>query len=71
MKTRAPLLVLVLAGVAVTIAADSDGHWPQWRGPSASGYTENAHDLPIKWSETENLDKPERYQRENQRVSLT
>ena len=29
--------------------------WPQWRGPAGQGHAEAAHDLPVTWSETENV----------------
>lgn len=35
----------------VTLAAN----WPQWRGPNQNGSTATAHDLPVTWSETENV----------------
>jgi outer membrane protein assembly factor BamB len=50
--------LIVLAGAALTVAyADPEGrnYWPQWRGPMASGYAPSAHDLPVRWSETENI----------------
>src|SRR5260370_41867048 len=28
---------------------------PQWRGPNLNGSTTTAHDLPVTWSETENV----------------
>jgi outer membrane protein assembly factor BamB len=31
------------------------GNWPQWRGPDSNGSTSAARDLPIKWTETENV----------------
>jgi gluconolactonase len=43
-------LVAFVAGVAT--AADP---WPQWRGPAGQGHAEAAHDLPVTWSETENV----------------
>lgn len=51
----------ILASVLLAIAADTVGealgaaYWPQWRGPHASGYTQKARNLPVKWSETENI----------------
>lgn len=55
MKMR--LMLLSLALIAVAVCADStvDTNWPQWRGPLASGYAPKARNLPIKWSETENI----------------
>ena len=45
----AGLLALV---AAVTAAEES---WPQWRGPAGQGHAESARDLPVTWSETENV----------------
>jgi outer membrane protein assembly factor BamB len=45
--------VLALAAFAcVSLRADE---WPAWRGPDGSGHAADAHDLPIMWSETENI----------------
>src|SRR5579859_7071754 len=30
-------------------------NWPQWRGPNLDGSTRTARDLPVSWSETENV----------------
>jgi outer membrane protein assembly factor BamB len=30
-------------------------NWPQWRGPNLNGSTSAAHDLPIRWTQTENV----------------
>lgn len=43
-------LVALVAGVET--AADP---WTQWRGPAGQGHAEAAHDLPVTWSETENV----------------
>ncbi len=32
-----------------------DKAWAQWRGPRATGWAPKAHDLPVTWSETENV----------------
>lgn len=29
--------------------------WPQWRGPQGQGHASTTHDLPISWSESENI----------------
>ncbi|MEI6240919.1 MAG: PQQ-binding-like beta-propeller repeat protein [Planctomycetia bacterium] len=29
--------------------------WPQWRGPGGQGHAAATHDLPVTWSETENV----------------
>lgn len=30
-------------------------NWPQWRGPNSDGSTRTAHDLPVNWSQTQNV----------------
>src|SRR5689334_15867053 len=30
-------------------------NWPQWRGPNSNGSTATVHDLPVTWSETDNV----------------
>jgi len=30
-------------------------NWPQWRGPNSNGSTGTAHDLPVTWSESQNV----------------
>jgi hypothetical protein len=49
MKTRIALVSsLLLAG---TLSAN----WPQWRGPESNGTAPAARDLPVNWSQTENV----------------
>lgn len=52
MMTRALLLILLGAFCGHAVAAE---HWPQFRGPSASGVSTNPQ-LPDKWSATENVE---------------
>ena len=47
------LIVLYLL-LLPALAGDSDGFWPQWRGPQATGVAPSANP-PIRWSETENI----------------
>lgn len=51
-------LMLLVAAVMVSSGqpsfASGDGHWPDWRGPTADGRS-NATGLPLTWSETENI----------------
>ena len=62
MKTVRPLshprLAFTLFAIAVAPAlayADSpDAHWPEWRGPSATGAAASGNP-PIEWSETRNV----------------
>lgn len=30
-------------------------NWPQWRGPNFNGSTQKARDLPVNWSQTQNV----------------
>jgi outer membrane protein assembly factor BamB len=43
----------VLSG-AVAAAAETEGNWPQWRGPDASGVASEGNP-PIEWSESHNV----------------
>lgn len=54
---RAMLRVAALVGVAVVwaVAAEPVGSWAQWRGPQQNGTAPDAKDLPVSWSETENV----------------
>lgn len=45
---------LILAVVICMGAAQADGNWPAWRGPTADGLSDAAG-LPLRWSETENI----------------
>jgi outer membrane protein assembly factor BamB len=46
--------IAMFALVAAHPAADLDEHWPQWRGPLASGVAP-AGDPPIEWAEDKNI----------------
>jgi outer membrane protein assembly factor BamB len=45
---------IVFLGLAVALTA-AEPDWPQWRGPDGEGHAPAAHDLPIEWSETDNI----------------
>ena len=47
------LCVLVFAGVILT--GPLRANWPQWRGPNSNGSTQTARDLPVTWTETQNV----------------
>ena len=51
--TRPFPLVLCMLPAALLMAAEPE--WPQWRGPAGQGHAPAAHDLPVTWSETENI----------------
>ena len=36
-------------------AADAADNWPNWRGPHLNGSSTTARNLPVRWSETENV----------------
>ena len=42
---------ILLAAAATTLLAEN---WPAWRGPNASGISDE-RDLPVTWSQTENI----------------
>jgi outer membrane protein assembly factor BamB len=41
--------------VLVACVAQADDNWPQWRGPLLNGSTTTAKNLPVHWTETENV----------------
>ena len=48
------LLVSLLSGIASSaVAASAD--WPAWRGPTADGHATAGQNVPLTWSETENV----------------
>jgi outer membrane protein assembly factor BamB len=48
------LPALVAAAIALPLAA-AEPDWPQWRGPAGQGHAPAARDLPVTWSETDNV----------------
>jgi outer membrane protein assembly factor BamB len=48
-----PALTVAAAITLPLVAAEPD--WPQWRGPAGQGHAPAARDLPVTWSETENV----------------
>ena len=49
-RSMAVSMLVVIASVSWMPAAE----WPQWRGPAGQGHS-TAKDLPLTWSETENI----------------
>ncbi|MFM8436633.1 MAG: PQQ-binding-like beta-propeller repeat protein [Planctomycetia bacterium] len=47
------MIVAVVAGVGIGAARGDT--WPQWRGPEGQGHAATACDLPVTWSETDNV----------------
>src|SRR6266481_4635020 len=41
--------------VLIPFVAQADDNWPQWRGPLLNGSTTTAKNLPVHWTETENV----------------
>lgn len=55
---RRPRCVGVWCALAATVVAApavAAETWPQWRGPGGEGHATAARDLPVSWSETENI----------------
>jgi outer membrane protein assembly factor BamB len=50
------LALAVLLGLSPALfAAEPADNWPQWRGPHLNGTSSAARNLPVSWSETENV----------------
>jgi outer membrane protein assembly factor BamB len=47
-------LICVILSAALPAAPPPDS-WPQWRGPDLNGTAPAAHDLPITWTESQNV----------------
>ncbi|HXQ73344.1 MAG TPA: hypothetical protein VN844_22780, partial [Pyrinomonadaceae bacterium] len=52
MRKTSLALLLMLVAVAM-VQAQSDAHWPQWRGPFFNGMARG--DAPTVWSDTKNI----------------
>lgn len=48
------VVIALVALAATTRGADLESHWPQWRGPLATGVAPSA-DPPIEWGEDRNV----------------
>src|ERR1700740_1312688 len=46
------ILRFLVFAPALILQADN---WPQWRGPQMNGPAPQARDLPVTWTETENV----------------
>jgi outer membrane protein assembly factor BamB len=56
-RDRGPAVILAAAFASVTVLAQPQSavqHWPQWRGPLATGVAPGARP-PIEWSESKNI----------------
>ena len=55
-KITRPLAVAFLLAHPWTLpSADPAENWPQWRGPHLNGASSTARDLPVQWTQTENV----------------
>jgi hypothetical protein len=73
-KTAVALVILAWVSTlmllpAVTLAGDADAHWPQFRGPRATGVAPLA-DPPIMWSESKNVKWEKQLGTMNKRMSF-
>lgn len=50
-----PRLLFTLAVAAFSCSVLQADDWPAWRGPDGSGHAADARDLPVTWSEAENI----------------
>ena len=48
-------VLYVLAVSSAVFAASRPTNWPQWRGPNSNGSTQTARNLPVTWTETQNV----------------
>lgn len=56
MKSRRNRLVIALTSMWIAaVPAGLAANWPQWRGPNSNGSTSEARDLPVTWSQTNNV----------------
>ena len=50
-----PSLWLIACCADALCGADPADNWPHWRGPHLNGTSATARNLPVRWSETENV----------------
>jgi len=55
MRSWRAVAVAVLATLVGAAGAARAEGWPQWRGPEGQGHAPTARDLPVAWSESENV----------------
>ncbi len=48
------IFVIIALSIFASLAAVSAENWPQWRGPSLNGVS-NEKNLPVKWTDEENV----------------
>ena len=54
-RLHAGRICLVITSALAVMPVLADAPWPQWRGPDGQGHAPAAHDLPVTWSETDNV----------------
>src|SRR5918993_3269390 len=54
MHRSSSVIIALLVMLVMLVAEPSAQHWPQWRGPAASGVSTETG-LPVRWSDTENV----------------
>ena len=54
-RVRPFIMALMLLASSSLFAADPADNWPHWRGPHLDGRSTTAKNLPVSWSETENV----------------
>ncbi len=50
-----PAALVLSFFLSLSTLTAADNAWPQWRGPLLDGTSPSAHDLPVSWSQTENV----------------
>ncbi len=45
----------ICLAVILIVSGSLLANWPQWRGPNSNGSAPDARDLPVSWSQTENV----------------
>ena len=48
-------LLVMISQVAAEIPQAAPGDWPWWRGPNFNGVAEAGQDVPVRWSDSENV----------------
>ncbi len=53
-KSLFALTLIFLVSISFQASGDDSANWPQWRGPSGNGIS-NEKNLPLEWSATKNI----------------
>jgi outer membrane protein assembly factor BamB len=49
------MLRIVRVAILILIASYAWANWPQWRGPNSNGTANGVRELPVTWTQTENV----------------